>query len=235
MQVKDSVVLITGANRGIGKAYAAEAVARGAKKVYAAARDPASVDIAGVVPIRLDVTRPETIAAAAALCKDVTILVNNAGVAQLGGFMADNAAEAARQQFEINFYGPLRLAQEFAPILAANGGGAIVNVLSVVSWFTLPFLGVYGATKSAAWALTNSQRLELAAQKTRVVGVHVGFVDTDLTKGIDSEKVAPRQVAIATYDGLAAGLDEVLVDEISKNVKASMSTAKPLYLTGLQA
>src|SRR4051794_31279505 len=131
MKLDNATVLITGANRGLGLAFAREALARGARKVYAAARDPASITLAGVVPITLDVTRPDDIAAAARACGDVTLLINNAGIAATGGFLTEDAAASAQRHLDTNFFGPLRLTQAFAPILAANGGGAILNVLSV--------------------------------------------------------------------------------------------------------
>jgi NAD(P)-dependent dehydrogenase (short-subunit alcohol dehydrogenase family) len=230
MQIAQSVVLITGANRGIGLAFAREALARGARRVYAAVRDPASVQLAGVTPIRLDVTDPEQVARAARECGDVTIVINNAGVAETGGFLADTTLESTRRQFEINFFGPLRMAQAFAPVLARNGGGAVLNVLSVASWINRPLLGVYGATKSATWALTNGLRHELRAQGTQVTGLHMGFVDTDLTRDIDAPKATPEAIVRYALDALEAGTEEVLADELTRQVKQSLSGAAPAYL-----
>src|SRR4051794_28819683 len=155
MQLANAVVLITGANRGLGLAFAREALARGARKVYAAARDPASVTLPGVVPLKLDVTDPDEVLAAARACGDVTLLINNAGIAAIGGFLAPDSAASAQRHFDTNVIGPLRLTQAFAPVLAANGGGAILNVLSIGSWINSPLLGVYGMSKSAAWGMTN--------------------------------------------------------------------------------
>ena len=146
MQLANSTVFITGANRGIGLAFARAALARGARKVYAAARDPDSVTLAGVVPVRLDVNNAESVAAAARKAGDATLVINNAGIAQFGGFLAPNGLESARAQLETNFFGPLRLTQAFAPVLAANGGGALLNVLSVASWISRPQLAVYAAS-----------------------------------------------------------------------------------------
>ncbi len=233
MQLRNATVFITGANRGLGLSFAREALARGARKVYAAARNPSNVTLPGVEVVQLDVTRPEDIAAAAQRCGDVTLLVNNAGIALVGGFLGDDSVASAHQQLETNFFGPLRLSQAFAPVLAANGGGAILNVLSVASWINSPVLGVYGATKSAAWALTNGLRQELRAQHTQVLGMHVGFVDTDLTRGFDAPKSNPDQVVRRTYDALEAGADEVLADEVTQQVKRGLSAQPGVYLNAV--
>ena len=230
MQLADAVVLITGANRGIGQAFAREAPARGARRVYAAARDPAVVKLPGVLPIQLDVTDSAQVARAARECRDVTLLVNNAGVAETGGFLQDHALESARRQLDVNFFGMLRMAQAFAPVLAANGGGALLNVLSIASWINRPLLGTYGATKSAAWALTNGLRHELRAQGTQVTALHMGFVDTDLTRGIEMPKSTPEAIVREAFDGLEAGLEEVLADLATQQVRQSLSTATPAYL-----
>jgi len=230
MKLDNAIVLITGANRGMGLAFAREALARGARKVYAGARDPASITLPGVEAIQLDVTRPEDVAAAARRCADVTLLINNAGIASVGGFLTEGSVESARQQLETNFFGPLRLSQAFAPVLAANGGGAIVNVLSVASWINRPLLGIYGATKSAAWALTNSLRHELRAQCTQVLAMHVGFVDTDLTRGLDVPKSSPEVIVRRTLDALEAGAEEVLADEMTRQVKQGLSADPGVYL-----
>ena len=230
MKLDNAIVLITGANRGIGLAFAREALARGARKVYAGARNPASVKLAGVEPIQLDVTNPAEVDAAAARCGDVTLLINNAGIANFGGFLADGSEESARAQLETNFFGPLRLSKAFAPVLAANGGGAILNVLSIASWINRPALGTYGASKSAAWGLTNSLRHELRAQKTQVVGMHVAFVDTDMTTAIDMPKSSPDVVVRHVLDAVEAGAEEVLADERTRAVKQGLSAEPGVYL-----
>jgi len=230
MKLDNAVVLITGANRGLGLAFAREALARGARKVYAAVRDPASVTLAGVVPIKLDVTKPEDVAAAALACADVTLLVNNAGIAATGGFLADDAVESAKRHFDTNVYGIVRMSKAFAPVLAGNGGGAILNVLSIASWINGPLLGVYAASKSAAWGVTNGLRQELREQKTQVVGMHVGFVDTDLTRGLDVPKSSPELIVARTFDALEAGADEVLADEQTRAVKQGLSAEPAVYL-----
>lgn len=234
MKLDNATVLITGANRGIGLAFARAVLARGARKVYAGARDPASIKLPGVEAIRLDVTCPEDVVAAVRQAGDVTLLINNAGIAITGGFLAEGSIEAARRQMETNYFGPLRLSQAFAPVLAANGGGAILNVLSVASWISSPLLATYGATKSAAWSLTNGLRHELRAQGTQVLGMHMGFVDTDLTRGFDMPKVTPDEVVKRALDALEAGADEVLADEITQQVKRGLSAEPGVYLQTLE-
>lgn len=230
MQLKNATVLITGANRGIGLAFAREALARGARKVYAGARDPASVTLPGVQAIQLDVTSDQDVAAAAALAKDVTLVINNAGIAAMGGFLAEGSIESARRHLETNLLGSLRVAQGFAPVLAANGGGALLNVLSIASWINRPMLGVYGMSKSAAWALTNGLRHELREQGTQVLGLHMGFVDTDLTRGLDAPKSTPDSVVRQAFDALEAGAEEVLADDATRQVKQGLSAQPPVYL-----
>ena len=205
-------------------------LARGARKVYAGARDPSTVSQRGVEAIRLDVTKPDEVAAAAARAGDVTLIINNAGVGHLGGFLAPDSEEVARRQLETNFFGMLRTSKAFAPVLASNGGGAILNVLSIVSWINSGVLGAYAASKSAAWSLTNSLRHELAAQKTQVLALHMAFVDTDLVRAIDSPKSSPEDIVKRALDGLEAGLDEVLADERTRLVRQGLAAARPSYL-----
>ena len=230
MKLANATVLITGANRGIGLAFAREALARGARKVYAGARNPASVTLAGVEAIALDVTNPEQVAAAAQRAGDVTLVINNAGIANLGGFLTEGGMESARAHLETNFFGLLRVSQAFAPVLAANGGGALLNVLSIASWINSPMLSVYGASKSAAWALTNGLRNDLRAQGTQVLGLHMGFVDTDLTKGIEMPKSSPEDIVRRAFDALEAGAEEVLGDEFTRQVKGGLSAEPGVYL-----
>ncbi|EJL89723.1 short-chain dehydrogenase of unknown substrate specificity [Polaromonas sp. CF318] len=230
MKIKDSVVLVTGANRGIGLAFARELLARGARKVYAGARDPASVTLPGVQALKLDVNKPEEVAAAAAQASDVTLVINNAGIAQPGGFLAADSEELARRIFETNFFAVLRMSKAFAPVLKGNGGGALLNVLSVASWVNGGELAAYSASKSAAWSLTNALRSELLAQKTQVLGLHMAYVDTDLTRGFEVPKTSPEDIVKRALDGLEAGQDEVLADELTKQVKQGMTAARPSYL-----
>lgn len=230
MKIQNATLLITGANRGIGLAFAREALARGARKVYAGARNPGSVALAGVEAIALDVNDDAQVAEAARRCSDVTLVINNAGIATFGGFLAEGALESARRQMETNFFGPLRVARAFAPLLAANGGGALLNVLSVASWINSPMLSVYGASKSAAWALTNGLRNDLRGQGTQVLGLHMGFVDTDLTQGIDMPKTSAEDVVRRAFDALEAGAEEVLGDELTQQVKRGLSAEPGIYL-----
>jgi NAD(P)-dependent dehydrogenase (short-subunit alcohol dehydrogenase family) len=230
MKISNATVLVTGANRGIGLAFTRELLARGARKVYAGARDPASVTQPGVEAIRLDVTKPEEVAAAAARAGDVTLVINNAGVAQVGGFLAADSEEVARRQFETNFFGMLRMSKAFAPVLKANGGGGLINVLSIVSWINGGQLAGYAATKSAAWSLTNSLRHELAPQHTQVLALHMAFVDTDLARGLEGPKTSPEDIVKSALDGLEAGLDEVLADDRTRLVKQGLTAATPSYL-----
>jgi NAD(P)-dependent dehydrogenase (short-subunit alcohol dehydrogenase family) len=230
MKIQDSVVLVTGANRGIGAAFAQALLARGAKKVYAGARNPASVTAAGVVPIQLDVTKEAEVARVAEQCRDVSLVVNNAGIARYGAFLSEHSIGDIREQLETNFFGMLRLSQAFAPVLAANGGGALLNVLSVASWINRPQLAGYGATKSAAWALTNGLRHELQDQGTQVLGMHMGFVDTDLTDGLDVAKQTPEAVVKAALDALEAGESEVLADDMTRMIKGGLSATPASYM-----
>jgi NAD(P)-dependent dehydrogenase (short-subunit alcohol dehydrogenase family) len=230
MNFSEQTFFITGANRGLGLALAREALARGARKVYAAARDPSTVTLPGVVPVRLDVTREDQLAQLDGHFADVTVLINNAGVAELGGFLPEGSLTATRRMLEVNVFGPARVTQVLAPALAANGGGAVLNVLSVASWIHKPLLGAYGATKAAAWALTNSLRHELREQGTRVSGLHVAFIDTDLTKGLDVPKLDVKDVARRAFDSLAAGEEEILIDDFTRQVKQGLNAPTPVYL-----
>jgi NAD(P)-dependent dehydrogenase (short-subunit alcohol dehydrogenase family) len=222
MKLDNAVVLVTGANRGLGQEFARQALAAGARKVYAGARDPASVTLPGVVPVALDVTDAAAVAQAAAECGDVTLVVNNAGIATLGDLFADDGMDALRAMFETNVAGVLQVSRAFAPVLARNGGGAFLNVLSAVSWFSPPGMGAYAASKSAAWSVTNNMRSALKGQGTQVLGLHVGFIDTDLTRGIDMPKLAPADVVGQAYAALARGESEVVVGEVAQQVKAGL-------------
>jgi NAD(P)-dependent dehydrogenase (short-subunit alcohol dehydrogenase family) len=230
MKIENSTVLITGANRGIGLAFAKAFLARGARKIYAGARNPSQITLTGVTPIKLDVTSLADIEAAAELAKDVTIVVNNAGIANLGSFMGDDAEAMLRSHLETNVLGVLRVSRAFAPILANNGGGALLNVASVASWISGPLLANYAVSKSAVWSLSNGLRNELRAQGTQVLTLHMGFVDTDLTKGIEMPKETPEAIVDRALLALEAGAHEVLADEMTKQVKAGLSAEHSVYL-----
>lgn len=216
MELHGAVALVTGANRGLGKAYAEALVAAGAK-VYAGARDPQTVTSEGVIPVPLDVTDAAQVAAAAAELTDVNLVVNNAGVGSLATPLTADLDEA-RRLMDVNYIGLLRVSQAFAPQLA---GGALVNVLSVASFRPLLSLSIYSATKAAAWSITTALREELA--DTLVVGVHAGFIDTDLAAAVPADdKIPPSQVVDATLEALRAGETEVLADDVSRLAKAAL-------------
>jgi NAD(P)-dependent dehydrogenase (short-subunit alcohol dehydrogenase family) len=230
MHIKSSVALVTGANRGLGLAFARALLERGARKVYAASRDPSAIALPGVVPVRLDVTRSEDVEALARQAGDVTLLINNAGILKPGPLLREDALNAARAELETNYFGPLAMSRAFAPILARHGGGAIINVLSVLSWVTTPVTASYSASKSAAWAMTNGLRRELADQKTQVLALHVGYIDTDMATAVSEPKSKPEDVVRITLDALEAGKDEVLADELTRNVKKGLSAEPGAYL-----
>jgi len=223
MDIEGSVALVTGANRGLGAALCRALLDRGATKVYAAVRDPKSIEMEGVVAVKLDVTSEADVAAAARACGDVTLLINNAGIGTGTSVLADDALEAARREFETNVFGPLAMNRAFAPILAANGGGAIVNVLSVLAWVSMAPTAIYCASKAAGWSFTNGLRQELQAQNTQVIGLFVGYMDTDMTVGVDAPKSDPADVAAQTLDAVEAGDHEVLADDISRYVRGALS------------
>ncbi|WP_062344141.1 SDR family oxidoreductase [Herbidospora yilanensis] len=220
MKIQDATVLVTGANRGIGKSFVEEALARGARRVYAAARNPEAVTTPGAVPVRLDITDPAQIAELAGRLTDVDIVVNNAGVAISTSIVGDDI-ETIRREMEVNYYGPLQVSRAFAPTLTEREGHLLI-VNSALSWAVIPGTAPYAATKAASWMLANGLRLELAP-KVGVTSLHVGWVDTDMTAGVTDEKVSPEEVAREAFDGVEKGAMEVLVDGTSKQVKAALS------------
>jgi NAD(P)-dependent dehydrogenase (short-subunit alcohol dehydrogenase family) len=223
MEIKGSVALVTGANRGLGRAFSQLLVQHGAAKVYGGARDPGTVTVDGVTPLKLDVTSPSDIAAAVQRCADVTLVVNNAGIATRTSVLSADALDAGRREMETNVFGTLAMSQAFAPVLGVNGGGALVNVLSVVSWMALPTIALYSASKAAAWSLTNSLRVELHGQGTLVVGVHCGFLDTDMAAAVTGPKLAPERVVELTLDAIRLGQHEVVADETSRQVRTALA------------
>ena len=222
MKIEGSVALVTGADRGLGRADARELVSRGAAKVYGAARHRDQVTEPGVIPVALDITDPGQVSRVAEQCGDVSLLVNNAGVMKASTFIGAPTLDAARQEMETNYFGTLSMCRAFAPVLAANGGGAIVNMLSVTSFYTNPLDASYGASKAAGWSLTNGIRLELHLQGTLVIGVHAGFIDTDMAALVDAPKISPESMARQICDAIEAGQVEVLADERTRFVKASL-------------
>ncbi|MEV6236362.1 SDR family oxidoreductase [Lentzea sp. NPDC051838] len=218
MDFKGQTVLVTGANRGLGRVFAQEFVKQGAK-VYAGVRNPASVVDEGVVPVRLDVSDQVSLEAAAKELGDVSIVVNNAGVLVAG---AD--VDSIKAEFEVNFFGLVRVTDAFAPILKANGGGTLVNVLSILSFVGKADWRGYAASKAAGWSLTNSTRQALREQGTHVIGVHAGFIDTDMVSDVTAPKIAPEDVVSQVLQAIRNGDDEVLADDRTRSVKAALAS-----------
>jgi NAD(P)-dependent dehydrogenase (short-subunit alcohol dehydrogenase family) len=224
MDIAGSVALVTGSNRGIGRRFVTQLLERGAAKVYATARRPELVDIPGVEVLQLDITDQASVEAAAAIATDVTLLVNNAGIATQGSMLTGDLADA-RREMDTHYWGNLAMVRAFAPVIEGNGGGAIVNVLSALSWFAHPGSGGYAAAKAAEWNMTNAVRLELAPKGVSVQGLHLGAADTDIMAGYEGPMVDPADVARASLDGVEQGVAEVVVDDWSAMVKASLANA----------
>jgi NAD(P)-dependent dehydrogenase (short-subunit alcohol dehydrogenase family) len=234
MKINGSVALVTGANRGLGRAFARELVRRGAARVYGAARHPDAVTEPGVTPLALDITDADRVAEVARQCADVSLLVNNAGVLTYNNFTSAPNLDPARLEMETNYFGTLSMCRAFAPVLGANGGGAIVNMLSVSSFYSNPFDASYGASKAAAWSLTNGVRIELHHQGTLVVAVHASFIDTDMAALADAPKDSPESVARQAFDAVEAGQVEVLADDRTRTVKAELSRDHELIYPPVQ-
>jgi NAD(P)-dependent dehydrogenase (short-subunit alcohol dehydrogenase family) len=232
MDITNSVALVTGANRGLGRAFAQRLLERGARKVYATARRPETVDLPGVEVLALDIADAASVKAAAALAPDVSLLVNNAGI-QTGTDLVTGSLDAVRHELETNVFGHLGMIREFAPALGRSGGGAIVNVLSAMSWFGVKGANAYHLTKAAAWAMTNGVRLELAEQGTLVTAVHLGLADTDMSAGWPVDKLAPSDLADAALDGVEAGSAEVLADQWSRDVKSRLPLTPEEFNTAM--
>jgi len=217
MSFNGAAVLVTGANRGLGRAFATELARRGAK-VYAGARNPESVVDEGVIPVQLDVTDDASVAAAAKELGDVSIVINNAGV-----LFAGEDVDSIKAELEVNFFGIVRTTDAFAPVLKANGGGALVNVLSILSFIGTPAARGYAASKAAAWSLTKSTREALREQGTNVIAVHAGYIDTDMAAAQTGPKISPEDVVSQVLQAIENGDEEVLADELTRSVKASLS------------
>jgi len=238
--ISGSIALVTGANRGIGRALVEALVARGASKVYAAARNPETLDslVAAsgglVVPLRLDVRNLDEVHLAAAAAADTTILINNAGVvSHMGEDFTDPAwLDASRQEHEVNVVGTLAVTQAFAPVLARNGGGAVVNIASVASFAAFSALASYSASKAAVHSLTQTTRQSLKAQGTYVAGVYPGPIDTDMARDLPIAKTSPAAAAEAILDGIEAGEEEIFPDPASRQMgEAFLVSPKALERT----
>ena len=219
--IDGAVVLVTGANGGLGTHFVHDALARGAAKVYATARSPRAWDDERIVPLALDVTDPASIDAAVAAAPDVTVLINNAGAIPPNASLLDVTEADIRANMETNFFGPVFLARAFAPILAAKSQAVLVDVHSVASWYA--FGGVYSASKAALWSATNSLRIELAPKGVHVTGVHMGYVDTPMAAHADGPKLLPAELVTTVYNAVEAGEHEVLADELTVQVKSALS------------
>lgn len=228
--LRNAVVLVTGANGGLGRLFVTEALSRGATKVYATARTPRTWDDERVVPLALDITSTQSIAAAAEQAGDVTVLINNAGISAPRLPVLRTPLDDVRRVFETNAFGQVAMVQAFAPVLARNGGGAVIDVHSALSWLAM---GTYSATKAAFWSFTNALRLELLEQGTQVVGAHLGYTDTPMTAALDVPKEDPRDMVEAIYTGLEAGELEVLADDTSREVKQALAEPLPVLYPAL--
>ncbi len=249
MKIKDSVVLVTGSNRGIGKSYVKALLNHGAKKVYAGMRDIGAFDkIASewpeqhrgkVEPVAIDITNEGHIRSAATKVGDINLLINNAGIASFAGLISADNLDAARQEMEVNYFGTLRVTRAFAPVLKKNGGGALVNILSVASLGNFPVLGSYSASKAALHSLTQGIRAELAAQGTLVFGVFPGPIETDMAKDFDMEKSSPDSIAEGTLKAIEQGEEDIFIDPMAvqfrkdyftdpKALEAQLSTFLPV-------
>jgi NAD(P)-dependent dehydrogenase (short-subunit alcohol dehydrogenase family) len=219
--LKGRTVLVTGANGGLGEPFVQQALERGARRVYAAARTPKSWGDLRITPLALDITDAASVAGAVAAAPDVDLLVNNAAIAPSGDSIS-GPEEELRQIFETNFFGNLRVANAFAPVLGANGGGTLLNILSSAAWISVPT--GYAASKAAMWSATNALRAQLEGQGTQVIGLLVGMIDTPMSKRWDVPKVSTQSVVAQAYDGVADGSIEILADETTRGLKTMMST-----------
>jgi NAD(P)-dependent dehydrogenase (short-subunit alcohol dehydrogenase family) len=221
MEIAGKTALVTGANRGLGRHLAEQLRDRGAT-VYAGARNPTSVVLQGVLPIALDVTDADSVAAAASVAGDVAILINNAGSSTGSSLLTGSLADI-RLEMDTHYFGTLAVTRAFAAQLAAQEQSAVLNILSVLSWLSFPDVGAYCAAKAAEWSLTNALRQELAAQGTRVSSLHVGFMDTDMAKSVEAPKADPADIARIALDGVVAGDAEIIADDVSRHVLGGLS------------
>ena len=228
VSIKDKIVLVSGSNRGIGKSFAIQALEMGAKKVYAAARDKSKLAELvekysdKIVPLTLDVTSQNQVTAAAAAAGDVEVLINNSGMGGGGPMVGNPNPEGQRMEMEVNYFGIIKMCDAFAPILGANGGGAIVNILSVAGLSSFAFAPGYSASKAAGRSLTQALRAELGKQGTLVSGVFPGPVDTDMAKNVPMDKVSPSSVAVHVYEEIAKGSEDIYPDPFAVQFAAGV-------------
>jgi NAD(P)-dependent dehydrogenase (short-subunit alcohol dehydrogenase family) len=225
MIISEQVAFVTGANRGFGRHLTLELLSRGAK-VYGGARNPETINIPGVIPVKLDITNTQEVEAAVILAKDVTLLINNAGSAT-GATLLDDEVEKIHLEFDTHFFGTLSMVRAFAPIIKKNGGGSILNVLSALSWFSSGTVGAYSAAKAAEWALTNDLRLNLYPHNIRVSGLHVGFMDTDMTTSLEVPKASPADIAKIAINGIESGSFEIIADDNSRMIQGGLAGGVP--------
>lgn len=219
-QLTAQTALVTGANRGLGREFVNQLLERGVAKVYAAARDPQAIVVTDsrVVPLQLDVTDPNSVARAAEVADDVSVVVNNAGISAGAPVLNDDTSKL-RRELEVNLFGPLAVTSAFADSVAERSG-VVVNVASILSWLALG--GSYSVSKAALWSATDSMRLELGQRGVQVVGVYMGYVDTDMTAGVDAPKTAPADVVRQVLDGIEAGALEVMADDLTRDVRGGL-------------
>lgn len=234
MNFEELTVLVTGANRGLGRHFVESLLLRGVRRVYAGTRTKCSFENPRVTPVSLDVTCHQDVAQAVVQCADVNLVINNAGIMLSSPAMASDAQESLRREMEVNVFGLHAMIHAFAPVLARNGGGGIINMLSVVSWFTSPFNATYGASKHAALSISDAARIELADQKTQVTGVYAGFIDTEMTAHLTAAKSSPQDVVNKALDGYAAGVEHVLGDERAKQVLYDLQHSPDMFLHKLK-
>lgn len=221
MKISEQIAFVSGANRGLGRELTLELLSRGAK-VYAGARNQEAIDIPGVIPVKLDITNPQEVAAAAKVAKDITLLINNAG-SSTGAPLLDGDLDQIHLEFNTHFFGTLSMVRTFAPILEKNGGGSILNILSALSWVSSGTVGAYTAAKAAEWALTNDLRLNLYPHNVRVAGLHVGYMETDMTSGLEVPKSNPADIAKIAIDGIESDSLEIVADDSSRMIQRSLA------------
>lgn len=229
LNIEGSVALVTGANRGIGRATVEALLAQGAAKVYAGCRDAAAGEALAaelgdkVQAVALDITSEDQVNAAAATCADVNVLINNAGVNFNRPALGETDRSIARTEMDVNYHGTLDMCRAFGPVLGANGGGAMVNLLSILARVNLPAIGSYCASKAAAHSLTQAVRAQLRGQGTLVVGAMPGAVDTRLTEGQDMPKMTPAEVASAILGSIESGTEEIYPGDMASGVAAGLA------------